>query len=376
VIGLVLVDQSSTLQLRDKTNREGLIENAAFQDLRELVRAAIKLFTGYWRRDRPASTRPKSRSRPRGNIAATQALASAISETASDEISVRRPPPSTSGDADSGSEVVEAETITQRQAVDELVDELGDVSADISEQVRRRDILTQLAATGLAAERVVHEFGRQVSAAMLQLKVVESATRKDTPTKDAVGALGACLRILRSEFRVLAPYEHVGRVDRMKTTSVAEAANLALLLNQHALAAAEIDVTIDGDDFTARSRPAALVQILDNLVHNATHWLCTREPMNRRITIVLQPTAKAVVVADSGPGLHPEMAEHAFEAFTTMKVDGTGLGLFISSELAESLGCILRQATDDERPTGYQGAAFLLQFPSETNHEEQPHERA
>ena len=39
VIGLVEVDQSTNLLLRHKTNREGLIENDAFLDLRTLVRA-------------------------------------------------------------------------------------------------------------------------------------------------------------------------------------------------------------------------------------------------------------------------------------------------------------------------------------------------
>ena len=49
MIGLVQFDQSANLQLRDKTNREGLIENDAFLDLRALVRAAIRLFTNkYW----------------------------------------------------------------------------------------------------------------------------------------------------------------------------------------------------------------------------------------------------------------------------------------------------------------------------------------
>jgi C4-dicarboxylate-specific signal transduction histidine kinase len=200
---------------------------------------------------------------------------------------------------------------------------------------------------------------------MLQLQVVESASRRETVSADAVAALGVCLRTLRSEFRVLAPYEHIGRADRTKNTSVADAARLALLLNRHALTGAGIDVTIDGDDFSARSRPAALVQILDNLVHNATHWVSDRDRTDRRIAIILQPANRAVLVADSGPGLHPEMVDHAFEAFTTMKVDGTGLGLFISSQLADSLGCTLRLATEDERPADYPGAAFLVQFPSQ-----------
>jgi hypothetical protein len=88
VIGLVLVDQSTNLQLRDKTNREGLIETQAFQDLRTLVRAAIRLFTTHWRRDRPASTakRQSTHHGNTGDIDAARALASAIGVTARDDV--------------------------------------------------------------------------------------------------------------------------------------------------------------------------------------------------------------------------------------------------------------------------------------------------
>jgi C4-dicarboxylate-specific signal transduction histidine kinase len=337
VIGLVLVDQETSLQLRDKTDRQGLVENQAFQDLRMLVRAAIRL----------------------------RALASAIGKTARDDVRVRRlrnpsagnphrpDPPSGSGD----------ESITQRQAVEELVTELDCVSAALREEQRQQDIMRQLAATGLAAERVVHEFGRQVAATTLHLEQLERLFRTDAAASGSLSTISACLRTLRNEFRVLAPYETAGRAERMRPTSVLEAVNLALLLNEHILASAGVEASIRGEDFEVRSRPAAIVQILDNLIHNASHWLSLVGNEDRRVVVVLRADSGHVLVNDSGPGIHSEIRDQLFQPFTTLKVEGTGLGLFISAELADSLGCVLRLAGPDERCPDFVGAAFVLEFP-------------
>lgn len=366
VIGLVLVDQETSLQLRDKTDRQGLVENQAFQDLRMLVRATIRLFTAHWLADRPPREERRRDDTPMGDIDVAQALASAIGKTARDDVRVRRPrnpsadnphrpdPPPRSGDE---------ETITQRQAVEELVTELYGVSAALREEQRQQDIMRQLAATGLAAERVVHEFGRQVAATTLHLEQLERLFRTDAAASGPLSTISACLRTLRNEFRVLAPYETAGRADRMRPTSVLEAVNLALLLNEHILASAGVEASIRGEDFEVRSRPAAIVQILDNLIHNASHWLSLTGNEDRRVAVVLRADSGHVLVNDSGPGIHPEIRDQLFQPFTTLKVEGTGLGLFISAELAESLGCVLRLAGPDERCPDFAGAAFVLEFP-------------
>lgn len=365
VIGLVLVDQATSLQLRDKTDRQGLVENQAFQDLRMLVRAAIRLFTAHWLADRPTREERHRNGILAGDVDAARALASAIGKTARDDVPVHRPRSPASGSQnrpDPPRSDSDEETITQRQAVEELVTELNGVSAALREEQRQKDIMRQLAATGLAAERVVHEFGRQVAAATSHLEQLERMSRTDSAAYEVLSTVAACLRTLRSEFRVLAPYETAGRADRMRPTSILDAANLAFLLNRQILASASVEASIRGEDFEVRSRPAAVVQILDNLIHNASHWL-SHGGNDRRLAIVLQGDARRVLVTDSGPGIHPEIRDQLFQSFTTLKVKGTGLGLFVSSELANSLGCILRLANPDERCREFAGAAFVLQFP-------------
>src|SRR6266850_4558731 len=65
-----------------------------------------------------------------------------------------------------------------------------------------------------------------------------------------------------------------------------------------------------------------------------------------------------VTVADTGPGIAPELLEKIFEPFFTTKQRGSGLGLAISAGVAQAHGARLRAAN---RPGG--GATFSVQFP-------------
>jgi two-component system sensor histidine kinase PilS (NtrC family) len=61
--------------------------------------------------------------------------------------------------------------------------------------------------------------------------------------------------------------------------------------------------------------------------------------------------------ADRGPGIEPDKVEEIFEPFYTGQPGGTGLGLYISRELAERNGATLRYYA---RPGG--GSLFRLVF--------------
>jgi two-component system sensor histidine kinase PilS (NtrC family) len=72
----------------------------------------------------------------------------------------------------------------------------------------------------------------------------------------------------------------------------------------------------------------------------------------------LAPTARPFLeVADRGPGVAPENAERIFEPFFSGERRGTGLGLFLARELAQSSGATLLY---EPRPGG--GSIFRLVF--------------
>ena len=101
-----------------------------------------------------------------------------------------------------------------------------------------------------------------------------------------------------------------------------------------------------------------IVQIVDNLIGNAMDAL---RPGGGHLLVELMRTEGGevvIAVADTGPGVPPAAVQHLFEPFFTTREEGTGLGLFLSAELARVLGGELRYG---ERRGG--GARFELRLP-------------
>ncbi|PSJ38576.1 PAS domain S-box protein [Allosphingosinicella deserti] len=97
-------------------------------------------------------------------------------------------------------------------------------------------------------------------------------------------------------------------------------------------------------------------QVLMNLMRNAIEAMdgC---PVRRLsvATTLLDPETVQVSVADTGPGIAPEIAERLFEAFTSTKRSGMGLGLSICRTIVESHGGRIRA-----RPLDGGGTEFLF----------------
>lgn len=99
-------------------------------------------------------------------------------------------------------------------------------------------------------------------------------------------------------------------------------------------------------------------QILDNLMVNAVDAL-SRGGGTIHVSLERHDLdSLCLTVQDSGPGIAMAAREHLFEPFFTTKPHGTGLGLFLSAEMARASGGHLRYM---DAPEG--GACFKLIFP-------------
>ena len=79
-----------------------------------------------------------------------------------------------------------------------------------------------------------------------------------------------------------------------------------------------------------------------------------------------QRTGVRFQVADTGSGMKPGVREHIFEPFfTTKEVTGTGLGLWVSSEIVAKHKGTIRVRSRSESPGGQTGTIFELFFPDE-----------
>jgi CheY-like chemotaxis protein/anti-sigma regulatory factor (Ser/Thr protein kinase) len=102
--------------------------------------------------------------------------------------------------------------------------------------------------------------------------------------------------------------------------------------------------------------------VLMNLIVNAQHALQTRPPPRRlEITTRIQGARVQIEVADNGPGIPADIAEHIFDPFFTTKPQGvgTGIGLSVCLGIVTAHNGEIRAAS---RPQG--GAVFTVTLPA------------
>ena len=107
----------------------------------------------------------------------------------------------------------------------------------------------------------------------------------------------------------------------------------------------------------------ALQQILINLVSNAVKFT-----ESGTVTVEMDAHAEggvALLVSDTGPGMNAEEQARLFQAFTRVgsaaarsRIEGTGLGLYLSRKLAELLGGRIELDSEPGR-----GSRFTLHLP-------------
>lgn len=98
-----------------------------------------------------------------------------------------------------------------------------------------------------------------------------------------------------------------------------------------------------------------LKQVLMNLLRNADEAIGA-QPGEVSLSLERRGPFVEIAVADSGPGIATEIAEHIFDPFFTTRAEGTGLGLSISRALAESAGGSLMVEPSSR------GARFVLRL--------------
>lgn len=106
---------------------------------------------------------------------------------------------------------------------------------------------------------------------------------------------------------------------------------------------------------------SAAKQVMLNLCFNAIQAVETQESEARWVKIATRNTEAGIemAVADSGPGIPPEIRPRLFQPFQTTKSTGFGLGLAICSDILANLNASI---TVDPPAPGC-GATFRVTFP-------------
>jgi len=126
---------------------------------------------------------------------------------------------------------------------------------------------------------------------------------------------------------------------------------------------ASLFVSIDPSLPRVQADGTQLEIVLHNLLANALDAVSHVESGGRELELQGSRAGDVVTlrVADSGPGIAPEVAQRLFDPFVTSKPDGMGLGLAISRSLIRARGGEL----SCERSRKLGGAEFTIRLPIE-----------
>ena len=356
MIGNVEIDQGNNLNITDKTNREGLIENEAYLDLKVLIQTIINTeILNCW-----VGIRNKYNDLSRNIIRNPKELRNYtqqvldLNKSIQENYPIEEDPFNILGKLGLTAETKKVGLINLSNSMKNLRD-----SIRVMEEVQ--GMLTEQAGYGLAIAVSVHEINKITSnfynGISAILKSGSFDVKKLEELKDSSSSL-------RSELKRLSPLRAL-RSEKKSIFNIVRPLKYVLEIYKKDLDKLNIEFMIEGDieGFEIAARYGALVQIFTNLIDNACYWLGTLNDCERKIIVSVDKTAKIIIFADNGPGIHESIRPYLFNPGYSMKVPRSGLGLYISKYyMTEMKGDIQSIYNEKFRIKNYKGAQFLLDF--------------
>jgi two-component system sensor kinase FixL len=209
---------------------------------------------------------------------------------------------------------------------------LHDLTARVGLEAQLRE-QTALARLGEMAAVIAHEVKNPLTAVRGAVQVIGSRLppgSKDFPiTKEIVARLDG-LNGLIQDLLLFARTPH----PRLSPVDVASIVRMVADLLSGDPAIAGVQVEIAGSVPLVSADAELLKIVVQNLIINSAHAMNGSGTV--RVSLREGSGVVILTIADTGPGLPPEIRERLFQPFQTTKARGTGLGLATAKRLVEA----------------------------------------
>ncbi len=210
-----------------------------------------------------------------------------------------------------------------------------------------------------AWRRIVRVIGHELNNSLAPIKSIAASleqlvAREDLP-EDWRDDLARGMRVIGSRTEALTrftrSYAQLARLPEPRKKEV----SVDALVQRVAALETRVRVDVDGPPSLIRADEDQLEQLLINLIKNAAD----AARGNVTVSWVANGEALTLAVEDDGPGVSG--TDNLFVPFFTTKPNGTGVGLFLSRQIAEAHGGTLSLANRTDGP----GAVATLRLPVE-----------
>ena len=315
VVGFVNISQKNNPKLKDKTNREGLIdEGSATEDFITILQA----FLAYIRQKPYARYRKDIENKKDHDIFKTEQIQKDFNELKS-----------VVGD--------------NKKALNILAKTEKGYKAERRYLTRRAETTEELAGVGLSVETASHDIMGIMGKVFANLDGLihdmmsscdeidcEELLKELQSIRGGMSFIEAQLKDIQLLFK--------SSKQRRKRIRIKDIVEKVERIYRRLLKKESIILSINTTDspLFAKTTDAVLLQLLLNLFDNAVYWLQQTSQSDKKIEILLDGNKGRMIFSDNGPGVDKEDVPYIFEPFYSGKGDeGRGLGLYIARQLLE-----------------------------------------
>lgn len=309
IVGYVSIGIETNPLLKDQSNREGIVESQAFEDLKGYVILILNEVEQRRYKERPREEKKKT----------SKSLFEPFSLTSlSDIIRDKKP------------EVKEILSL-----IDEKEAELKSTIIKVQEIISRYRRLSTL---GLLIDPIIHDGRNFLNKIDLKTNlIIREAQKKDCILEKVLDKANE-IQVVRKDFaQLFKRIEPFGgrKRGRPKTIVIEEAINNIFILNQEELNKLDIIYSVSPSIHKVTIDESELGLIFMNLIQNSVYWLGTINNDQRKIEVNVfdENDGLSIIFSDNGPGIKKETEEQIFDPYFSTKPDGIGLGLAIVGEM-------------------------------------------
>lgn len=317
ISGYVSISADANPELRDQSNREGLLEGPALDDLRRMLTGFLAIVEARRYKERRPEIEPAPDAPPRqpGLFDAFRIddLAEAVRRRHPDDSDLHR---------------LVADT---QQNVEQGVGRVKEVLA----RYRR------LATLGQLIDTVLHNTRAPLAAILNEAKLAIRRLGRAESVQAKEQTL-ASLQLIQQQGEVMAGafrrMEPLGGRKRGRPREIQLEGVIADAVGAHR---ADLDhlgatVKLPTSATMVTAEVTEIHEVVHNLMTNSIHWLSNVPPGQRAIEIQVQraPDGSVEILhSDSGPGVDPAIRDEIFSPYFTTRDEGVGLGLTVVGDI-------------------------------------------